>query len=84
MHEELEIAHAPADTPYALQILLDLVRTQYMQAIENMKNPSYRIHVQEQIDKEKVMFESVVSRGLNLLFGIHSVLYALFLWTGGK
>lgn len=61
VHEELEISHASADTPYALQILLDLVRTQYMQAIENMKNPSYRVHVQEQIDKEKVMFEAVVS-----------------------
>lgn len=56
VHEELEIPSAPADTPYALQILLDLIRTQYMQAIDNMKNPGYRNQVQEQIDREKVRY----------------------------
>lgn len=56
VHEELEIPAAPADTPYALQILLDMFRTQYMQAVENMKSSTYRMQVQDQIDREKVCF----------------------------
>jgi len=54
VHEELEIPAAPADTPYALQILLELFRTQYLQALDTMKSPAYRHDVQGHVDRERV------------------------------
>lgn len=54
VHEELEIPPAPAETPYALQVLLDLFRSQFMDAIDQMKKPNYKDIVRAQIQKEKV------------------------------
>uniref|UniRef100_A0A1B6MM91 Uncharacterized protein n=2 Tax=Graphocephala atropunctata TaxID=36148 RepID=A0A1B6MM91_9HEMI len=54
VHEELDIPPAPADTPYSLQMLLDLFRSQFLEAIDQMKRPSYRSEVNAQILKEKV------------------------------
>lgn len=55
VHEELDIPPAPAETPYALQVLLDLFRSQFIDAIDQMKKPNYKDHVRAQIQKEKVM-----------------------------
>lgn len=54
VHDELDIPQAPANTPYGLQILLDMFRAQYMNMIKNMKSPSYKITVENQIKQEKV------------------------------
>jgi H3 lysine-79-specific histone-lysine N-methyltransferase len=62
VHTELDIPPAPADTPYALQILLDMYRAQYLAMVEIMKSPHYRDNVNLQIERDKV------SEGLLCLF----------------
>lgn len=54
VHEELDIPPAPAHTPYALQVLLDLYRDQMMAALDAFKNPHYKSNVNAQIAFEKV------------------------------
>lgn len=54
VHTELDIPPAPADTPYALQILLDMYRAQFLQMVEIMKSPHYRDDVNLQIERDKV------------------------------
>lgn len=54
VHTELEIPPAPAETPYALQILLDMYRVQFMQMVEQLKSSQYKDQVEVQITKEKV------------------------------
>ncbi|XP_046661209.1 histone-lysine N-methyltransferase, H3 lysine-79 specific isoform X3 [Homalodisca vitripennis] len=66
VHEELEIPPAPADTPYSLQMLLDLFRSQFLEAIDQMKRPSYRAEINEQIKKEKERQEKLHSRAAQL------------------
>lgn len=61
VHNELAIPQAPASTPYALQILLDMFRVQYMNMINDMKTPAYRINVENHIKQEKVSVVVVVS-----------------------
>lgn len=53
IHTELEIPQAPAETPYALQILLDIYRLQFMQMIDQMKNDKYKEQIETHISKEK-------------------------------
>lgn len=53
IHTELEIPQAPAETPYALQILLDIYRLQFMQMIDQMKNDKYKQQIETHISKEK-------------------------------
>lgn len=53
-HAELDIPDRPRDTPYALQLLLDMFKTQYMSAMESMRRPEYKKEIQAQIDKEMV------------------------------
>lgn len=57
IHEELEIPPAPNDTPYALQILLDLYREQFMAMIDNIKKPDYKDTVEKEIAVEKVCYK---------------------------
>lgn len=59
VHNELDIPQAPAKTPYALQILLDMYRVQYMNMIDQIKSPTYKITVESQISEEKVNFFSI-------------------------
>lgn len=54
VHNELDIPQAPASTPYALQILLDMFRVQYMNMINQMKTPVYRVNIENHIKQEKV------------------------------
>lgn len=54
VHNELDIPPAPADTPYALQLLLDMFRAQFLQMVELIKSPQHKQDVKIQIETEKV------------------------------
>ncbi|XP_054277384.1 histone-lysine N-methyltransferase, H3 lysine-79 specific isoform X4 [Macrosteles quadrilineatus] len=66
VHEELEIPPAPAETPYALQVLLDLYRSQFMEMIDMLKKPSFADHIQSMIQKEKERNQRLTSRAAQL------------------
>uniref|UniRef100_A0A182S9I9 Uncharacterized protein n=1 Tax=Anopheles maculatus TaxID=74869 RepID=A0A182S9I9_9DIPT len=61
-HNELDIPDAPSETPYALQILLDLFKAQFMKTIEAMRKPSYKDNVQQQFDREKERNQWLMNR----------------------
>lgn len=61
-HNELEIPTAPGETPYALQILLDMFRDQLMNTLDEMKSYSYKNHVNKQIELEKERNQSLLNR----------------------
>jgi H3 lysine-79-specific histone-lysine N-methyltransferase len=52
IHNELEIR--PTDTPYALQLLLDVFRQQMMHMVDRMKTPQFKTDINNDIIKEKV------------------------------
>lgn len=51
-HEELPIP--PTNTPYALEVLLDVFRQQFVTMLDNIKKPEYKDYVNQQIEAEKV------------------------------
>ena len=53
-HEELPIPPAPTSAPYALEILLDSFRTQFMDMLSAMRNEPYAAFVSQQLDDERV------------------------------
>lgn len=61
-HTELDIPEAPSETPYALQILLDLYKAQFMKTIEAMRKPAYKDTVQQQIEREKERNQRLLNR----------------------
>lgn len=65
-HEELEIPTAPSETPYALQILLDLMRNQFMQMLDQMRNPTHKDAVNRQICEEKERNKNLLNRANQL------------------
>ncbi|XP_046599182.1 histone-lysine N-methyltransferase, H3 lysine-79 specific isoform X1 [Neodiprion lecontei] len=66
VHEELSIPAAPSATPYALQILLDLYRDQFMAMLESMRTPTYRVSVNTDIAKERERNSKLQSRAAQL------------------
>ncbi|XP_073994483.1 DOT1 like histone lysine methyltransferase grappa isoform X2 [Rhodnius prolixus] len=66
VHEELDIPPAPAHTPYALQVLLDLYRDQMMAALDAFKNPHYKSNVNAQIAFEKERNQKLMCRAAQL------------------
>lgn len=54
VHDELDIPQAPATTPYSLQILLDMFKGQYLNMIQQMKSPAYKLTIENKIKEEKV------------------------------
>ncbi|XP_076656962.1 DOT1 like histone lysine methyltransferase grappa isoform X3 [Halictus rubicundus] len=66
VHEELSIPPAPSATPYALQILLDLYRDQFMLMLESMRTPQYRVSVNTDIAKERERNSKLQSRAAQL------------------
>ncbi|XP_032663538.1 histone-lysine N-methyltransferase, H3 lysine-79 specific isoform X2 [Odontomachus brunneus] len=66
VHEELSIPPAPSATPYALQILLDMYRDQFMLMLESMRTPSYRVSVNTDISKERERNSKLQSRAAQL------------------
>lgn len=65
-HEEHEIPTAPAETPYALQILLDMYRAQFMYALEQMKSKNHKENINKQIEKEKERNQKLLNRASQL------------------
>uniref|UniRef100_A0A1B0CPA7 Histone-lysine N-methyltransferase, H3 lysine-79 specific n=1 Tax=Lutzomyia longipalpis TaxID=7200 RepID=A0A1B0CPA7_LUTLO len=65
-HTELEIPTAPGETPYALQILLDMFRNQYMQALEQMRTPAYKENITAQIERERERNKKLLNRANQL------------------
>ncbi|XP_055550111.1 histone-lysine N-methyltransferase, H3 lysine-79 specific isoform X2 [Wyeomyia smithii] len=61
-HNELDIPEAPSETPYALQILLDLYKTQFIKTIEAMRKPSYKDNVQQQVERERERNQRLLNR----------------------
>lgn len=51
-----ELPPAKGDTPYALQVLLDLYREQFLTMVEYMKSDKFRQNIENQIAAEKVTF----------------------------
>ncbi|KAL1114853.1 hypothetical protein AAG570_007677 [Ranatra chinensis] len=66
VHEELEIPPAPADTPYALQILLDLYRDQFLAMVEQLKSDNFNSSINEQITQEKERNQKLTCRAAQL------------------
>ncbi|XP_034942950.1 histone-lysine N-methyltransferase, H3 lysine-79 specific isoform X2 [Chelonus insularis] len=66
VHEELSIPPAPAATPYALQILLDLYRDQFMLMLEAIKTPAYKVSVNTDLAKERERNSKLQSRAAQL------------------
>lgn len=60
MHTELP--PAKGDTPYALQILLDLYREQFLTMVDFMKSDKFKKNIEDQIVAEKVclIFENCI------------------------
>ncbi|GAB0100031.1 Histone-lysine N-methyltransferase, H3 lysine-79 specific [Sergentomyia squamirostris] len=65
-HSELEIPTAPAETPYALQILLDMFRNQFMQALDAMKTSTYKENLQAQIESGRERNKKLLNRANQL------------------
>ncbi|TGZ54651.1 Histone-lysine N-methyltransferase, H3 lysine-79 specific [Temnothorax longispinosus] len=66
VHEELSIPPAPSATPYALQILLDLYRDQFMLMLESMRTPAYKVSINTDILKERERNSKLQSRAAQL------------------
>ncbi|KAI5752260.1 hypothetical protein M8J77_015303 [Diaphorina citri] len=62
LHTELEIPPTPAETPYSLQMLLDILRNQYLAMIERLKSEKYKKEVEDQIEIEKKKKEQTKKR----------------------
>uniref|UniRef100_A0A1A9WGS3 Histone-lysine N-methyltransferase, H3 lysine-79 specific n=1 Tax=Glossina brevipalpis TaxID=37001 RepID=A0A1A9WGS3_9MUSC len=65
-HKELDIPAAPQDTPYALQILLDVFRSQYMAMIEQMKSKAFIPNIKHQIQLEQERKQRIKNRASQL------------------
>lgn len=65
-HTELEIPASPQDTPYALQILLDVFRSQYMAMVEQMKSKSFIPSIKRQIQLEQERKQRIKNRASQL------------------
>ncbi|XP_057663160.1 histone-lysine N-methyltransferase, H3 lysine-79 specific-like isoform X1 [Diorhabda carinulata] len=66
VHNELDIPEQPAETPYGLQVLLDMFKGQYMQMLHQMKNPNYKVMIDSQIEDEKERNRKLKSRAAQL------------------
>lgn len=66
VHNELDIPEEPAETPYGLQVLLDMFKGHYMQMLHQMKNPLYKTTVENQIEEEKERNKKLKSRAAQL------------------
>ncbi|XP_042232562.1 histone-lysine N-methyltransferase, H3 lysine-79 specific-like isoform X2 [Homarus americanus] len=63
-HEELPIP--PSDTPYALEVLLDVFRQQFLNMLDTIKKCDYKDFVLKQMEAEKEKNKSLKSRAAQL------------------
>ncbi|KAL3290226.1 hypothetical protein HHI36_023583 [Cryptolaemus montrouzieri] len=66
VHNELDIPPEPENTPYSLQILLNMVRDQYTSMIHQMKQPCYRKSIEVNIKQEKDLNQKLQNRAAQL------------------
>lgn len=66
VHNELDIPEAPSETPYGLQVLLDMFKGQYMHMINQIKNPTFKNTIQTQIHVEQERNKKLKSRAAQL------------------
>uniref|UniRef100_A0A1Y1MBR3 Histone-lysine N-methyltransferase, H3 lysine-79 specific n=1 Tax=Photinus pyralis TaxID=7054 RepID=A0A1Y1MBR3_PHOPY len=66
IHNELDIPQAPESTPYALQILMHMLKDQYMTMINQMRKSNYRNTVDCQIRQEKERNKRLQNRAAQL------------------
>lgn len=62
IHEELDVSSAPAETPYAIKILLDIYRAQFMSYLESMKSSAFKENLHRQIESEKEKNKRLMNR----------------------
>lgn len=62
IHEELDVPTAPSETPYALKILLDVYKAQFMSFLESMKSSSFKENLHRQIESEKEKNKRLMNR----------------------
>lgn len=62
IHEELEFSTVSKETPYALKILLDVYRNQFMSYLESMKSPPFKENLHRQIEREKEKNKRLMNR----------------------
>lgn len=61
-HEELDIPTAPSETPYALKILLDVYKAQFMGFLDSMKSSAFKENLHRQIENEKEKNKRLMNR----------------------
>ncbi|XP_019765115.1 histone-lysine N-methyltransferase, H3 lysine-79 specific isoform X2 [Dendroctonus ponderosae] len=66
VHNELDIPAEPAETPYGLQVLLDMCRTNFMQMINEMRSPRYKVSIENHIEEEKDRNKKLKNRAAQL------------------
>lgn len=71
-----ELPPATHDTPYGLQILLDMFREQYLKMLRLMRTDDFRKNVEIQIIDEKVRVESL------FFWRVYSMDNASFFYVG--
>lgn len=62
IHEELDVPAAPSETPYALKILLDVYKAQFMNFLDSMKSSSFKENLHRQIENEKEKNKRLMNR----------------------
>lgn len=62
IHEELDVSSMPTETPYAIKILLDIYRAQFLNFIESMKSSSFKENVHRQIEAEREKNKRLLNR----------------------
>lgn len=60
-----ELPPAKGDTPYALQVLLDLYREQFLAMVDFMKSENFRQNIENQIAAEKVRILNLFLKLIN-------------------
>lgn len=62
IHEELDVSSVPTETPYAVKILLDVYRAQFMSFLESMKSSAFKENLHRQIESEKEKNKRLMNR----------------------
>lgn len=62
IHEELDVPPAHSEVPYALKILLDVYKAQFMSFLDSMKSSQFKENLKLQIDNEREKNKRLLNR----------------------
>lgn len=62
IHEELDIPSTSTETPYALKILLDVYKAQFMGYLESMKSSAFKENLHRQIENKRDEYKRLMNR----------------------